>query len=66
MRLYAKIFQFTNGIHGYQIDSQLFSFFHYVKPIHPFIAVVDLANVNQSRRDPLVIIVWIYGLRIFS
>ncbi|MCF0064656.1 AraC family transcriptional regulator [Dyadobacter sp. LJ419] len=32
--------------------SQLLSFFHYEKPVHPLIAVVDLAKVDRSHRTP--------------
>jgi len=32
--------------------SQLLSFFHYEKPVHPLIAVVDLAKVDRSHRQP--------------
>lgn len=32
--------------------SQLLAFFHYGKPVHPLIAVVDLAKVDRSHRKP--------------
>ena len=32
--------------------AQLLAFFHYEKPVHPLIAVVDLAKVDRSHRKP--------------
>jgi len=32
--------------------SELHEFFHYAKPLHPLISVVDLSKVNRSHRKP--------------
>lgn len=42
--------------------SQLLAFFHYDKPVHPLIAVVDLSKIDRSHRTPEAV----YRLDLYS